>query len=410
MRSKIVSNSIHLLLLQILTYVLPLVTTPYLIRVLGVDNYGQIMLAMSAIVYVNIITDYGFKLTATKQISQCGRGEISKLSDIFSRVIYAKVFINFICFIIYFSILIMFDIEREIRNIFLLAYGMTISQLLLPVWFFQGIQEMKYISIFNGMSKLFYTLCIFLFLNSEDDTVLVPLINSSISIIFSLLSVVFAFRKYNLFICPFSFTKLKDSLFDGWYIFLQQLYSSLYGPINVLLLGYFTTNTIVGTFSIAQTLVSIPGMVVIVVGQAIYPHMSKLYTSDKVGYFCFLKKIAIAIIAYSILSTVMVYFIGSYAIEIFVGEPESNVNEILDVLLLGLLFSSFSQLITQVYVTTGKERVLSKISFFVMVCSLILSPFTIYNFGVIGLSIYIVLRQSIVFFLSLFFLRKVINE
>ena len=130
-------NFLSLSLLQAANYILPLITLPYLIRVLGAEKYGLVIFAQAFTHYFIILTDYGFDLSATRDIS-IHRDDKAKVADIFNSVLLIKFSImsaGFICFLI-----LVFSFQRfsEEWPVFLLSYGVVLGNFLFPLWFFQG--------------------------------------------------------------------------------------------------------------------------------------------------------------------------------------------------------------------------------------------------------------------------------
>ncbi len=88
----VVKNFFSLSIIQSVNYILPLITTPYIARVIGLEKYGVIAFALALCQYFVVFTSYGFNLTATRNISK-NRSNTHELSLIFSRVMYTKVFL-----------------------------------------------------------------------------------------------------------------------------------------------------------------------------------------------------------------------------------------------------------------------------------------------------------------------------
>ena len=95
---QLLSNFLSLTTLQAFTYILPLITLPYLVRVLGTEKFGLVMFAQAFIIFFNIFVDYGFNLSATREVS-VNRDNKNKLTEIYSSVISIKLLLLVVSFV-----------------------------------------------------------------------------------------------------------------------------------------------------------------------------------------------------------------------------------------------------------------------------------------------------------------------
>jgi PST family polysaccharide transporter len=157
--------------------------------VLGVEKFGLLSFAQATIAYFTIIVDYGFNLSATRDIS-IHREDKEKLSEIFSSVMIIKLGLFFISLILLTVLVFSFEKFRVEALLYYLTFGTVVGQLLFPVWFFQGMERMKYITYLNILAKLLFTITIFIFVKNSKDIYLVPVMNSLGFIVSGILSVI----------------------------------------------------------------------------------------------------------------------------------------------------------------------------------------------------------------------------
>ena len=195
-KKRLLSNFFSLSLLQLFTYVLPLLTLPYLVRVLGTEKFGLVMFAQAFIIFFNILVDYGFNLSATREVA-VNRESKEKLTEIFSSVMSIKFILIVISFAILSIVIFLFDNFSDNIDLFYLTFLWVIGQALFPVWYFQGLEKMKYITIVNVTSKLIFTIAIFIFIKDESDYILVPILNGLGFIIGGILSLRIVYKDFN---------------------------------------------------------------------------------------------------------------------------------------------------------------------------------------------------------------------
>lgn len=395
-KKQLLSNFFYLSVLQGANYLLPLLTVPYLIQILGMEHFGLLAFAGGVIAYFQIITNYGFNLTATKEIS-IHRDDKAKVTEIFSSVMIVKSILMIISFVLLSLLVFSFEKFRDDALIYLLTFGTVIGDLLFPVWFFQGMERMKYITYLNVLSKLIFTIAIFIFIKQQSDYYLVPVLTSFGFIIAGIWSLVIIKKDFGIWFEWQTISHLKSYLDDGKAIFLQQFYVSLYSRINIIFLGMFTNNTIVGYYSVVEKILAVPMSLFLVAVQAYYPYSAKAHKESAVKFFSQLKKLSFILISASLLFIFIVLLFNTKIIAFITGVQDNTlIVSVLNIMILGILFSSFGQLYTQTMIILDKANILNKISFIIMIFNLVFSPFVIIYFGILGLAYLIVTRQLVV--------------
>ena len=301
----ILNNFFSLTLLKVLTYILPLITFPYLIRVLGVEKFGLIMFAQATMYYFEIVVDFGFNLSATREVALNAK-KVNKLNEIISAVFSIKCFLLIISFLILFIVLSIFDRFTDDYLIYYYSFLKVIAFAFFPVWFFQGIEKMKYVTYINIVSKSIYTVLIFVFIQTESDYLLVPLINGFGFFIGSLLALYYVFKHFKHVFVFNSFAIIKQHFIDSSMFFLSRVSVSLYTSSNTFVLGLVASNLTVGYYAIAEKLYMVIRQLYQPIVQVIYPYISK---SKNLVFF---KKL------YPVV--VLLNFIGVYILWVFAPE------------------------------------------------------------------------------------------
>lgn len=276
----VVENFFSLSLLQTANYILPLVTLPYLVRVLGPGKYGLIAFAQALIQYFILASDYGFTLSATREIS-VNRSDGKKVSEIFSSVMAVKFILGIISLVLLCSIVVLIPKFNRDWPIYICTFGLVIGNLLFPTWFLQGIEKMKHLAVLNVISKAIFTVLIFVFVKNECHYIRVPIINSFGYIVAGLLSLWVILKSFNVkFIRP-SFHSIVHQLKEGWHVFISRISISLYTTTNTFVLGLFTNDIIVGYYAAGEKLIRVVISFFEPVFQAFYPYISKLAAESK---------------------------------------------------------------------------------------------------------------------------------
>lgn len=384
-KKRLSSNFFSLSVLQGTNYILPLITLPYLVRVLGVEYIGLLAFAMATITYFGIITNYGFNLTATKEIAMY-RNNKAKVTEIFSSVMIIKIILMIISFVLLSLLVFSFEKFRSDALIYFLSFGTVVAQVLFPVWFFQGMERMKYITYLNLLSKLIFTIAIFIFVKERNDFYMVPFLTSTGAIIAAIWSHFLIRKEFDIRFKMQNLNTLKTYLIDGWHLFLSRIYVSTYTTANILLLGLFTNNTTVGYYSIAEKIVvSIAGLFE-PANQAIYPYLARKYKENFAQFIRQLKKIAIMFLVFSLLLLLMSEYFKKEIVYLISGEYNIEVISLLSILLIRISLYPFGALFSNALIIMHRKSEYMKVMNATVLLDLMVVLPSIYFNGATGLA------------------------
>ncbi|ADC88776.1 polysaccharide biosynthesis protein [Thermocrinis albus DSM 14484] len=270
----LLENFLSLSVLQAVNYLAPLITLPYLVRVLGPDKFGLIAFSQAFIGYFMVLTDYGFNLSATREIS-INRDNKEKVSEIFNSVMIIKLGLLVLALLLMTVIVFSFEKFRKDWIVYYLTFGMVVGQVLFPTWFFQGMERMKYITFLNILAKLIFTGAIFVFVREQAHYIYVPLINSLGFIISGILALWIVFKDFGVKIMLPSWEAVKRELRDGFPLFLSTASIPLFNDTNIFILGLFADNTTVAIYTLAARIIGALIATQVPIVNSIFPWMSR---------------------------------------------------------------------------------------------------------------------------------------
>lgn len=286
----LIQNFFSLSALQFFNYLFPLITLPYVVRVLGPEKYGLINFAAAFAGYFVLLADYGFNLSATRQIS-VNRDNKEKIDEIFSSVLISKIILGIASFLLLIILVYSFELFRNDSAVYLFSFGAVISTVFFPLWIFQGLERMKYIPLIHFFPRLVGTILIFLLIVKQDDYLVLVIINSSVAVVIGIAGLIVSITKMKAkFKLPES-RIIFEQLKDGWTIFKSTVSINLYTNSNSFVLGLLTNNEIVGYFSAADKIrIAVQG-IFSPISQTVFPYVNKLLVDSIESFISFNKKL-----------------------------------------------------------------------------------------------------------------------
>ncbi len=390
-RKRLISNFFYLSFIQFANYLLPLLTLPYLIKTLGMDKYGLISFAVVFLNYFKVISDYGFNLSATREVSVF-RNDKKKLQEIYSSVLSIKISLMIIGFIILLFLVFFIPKFKNDSLLYILSFGSVIGFNLFPVWFFQGIEKMKYVTFFNVFSKVIFTIAIFLFVKSPNDYHLVPILTSLGFIISGFASLFIIHFHFKI---RFSFQRkriLWIYLTNGWNIFVTDFMPNMYNNFSVFFVGFFVNFEELGYYALAAKIIDVLNNFIGILRNTTYPYLAR----DNSKF----KKIAKITIGAGICLTLLVFLIAPTILPLIFGDKLNRS-------LIYFYILGFSPMLLAISYTFGnnkllvlrKDKEMKNITFKSSIAGFILALISIPILGAIGAAITLVFTRGLRAFL-----------
>lgn len=405
-RTVLLKNFTSLSAVQVANYLFPLITLPYLVRVLGPEGYGLFNFAFAFIAYFITISDYGFNLTAPREIS-INRDDKEKLTEIFSSVLSIKGGLLIAGFLLLFLVVNLFSKFKENEIIYYVMFLIAVGHAIYPLWFFQGMEKMKYISFTTITIKAITVLLIFLLVKTRNDLFTLVAIHSFSSLALGVSGIGFVFLKFKVRFKLQSFDTLKYHFFEGGYIFLSTAAINLYTSTNTFILGLFAGDAIVGYFSAADKIRAAVQSLFSTISQTVYPHLAAIFTRSFEEGISFVKKMTRYFGGISFLACLLVFIFSDKIILLVLGsqyEQSILVLRIISFLPFIILMSNIAGI--QTMLNTGYKKEFSRIIMVAAIINLAISFIIVPVFFEIGSAVSVVITEIYVTLAMIVFLIR----
>lgn len=276
-RHPVVRNTVALYGVQIANYLFPIITIPYISRVLRPEGWGMVVFAQSLAMWLSLVLEYGFNLSATREIAR-KREDCNYLTKVSAGVLGAK---SVLALGTLFAALILYQVVpvlRQFPEYLLLAWFSAVTQGLNPLWYFQGTEQLQLPAALNIGSRFFATVLTFFVVQGPNDGELLLILQSIASLLATGIAIIWMYREI-----PFRWPKLEETLFalrSGWTMFFFRSAVSLYTTANSFILGLFVPPAMVGFYGGAEKINKAVLAMLNPISQVLYPRMNYLMARD----------------------------------------------------------------------------------------------------------------------------------
>ncbi len=347
-------NILYSGILTTANYIFPLITYPYVSRVLGVANIGVCNFVDSIINYFLIFSALGIGVVGIREIAK-NKGDKEKLQKSFSQLFTINTISTSIALLV--LMVAMHTIDRLQENYELLWIGVLklVFNYLLIEWFYKGLEDFKYITNRTIWVRSLYVICVFILVKTPQDISIYYFLTSAIIIINAAINVLYA-RKYVKF--TFFFSALKEYTKSICVFGLYNILTSMYTTFNVAYLGFVSTDTQVGYYTTSTKIHTIILMAFTAVTGVLMPRMAAILSEKRYDeYKRLIKKSVQILLLFAIPCVIIIEIFAPLIIRIIAGAGyEGAIIPLRIIAPLVLIIGIEQILITQSLIPMGKDK------------------------------------------------------
>lgn len=329
-KNRIAKNTISLAIFHIAKMAFPFIVLPYLTRVLSTDNYGIVAYVRTTMLYLQVLVDFGFVLSATKEIVRA-KGNKQKINKIVSDTLLARIILAAAGLIVVIILSLSLPILRENLLYTILSYVPVFCSIFLMDFLFRGLEKMQVITIRFVVMKIVSTLLTFIFVKSDGQLLLIPILDI-ISTAIAIVLVMIEMRKLKIHVRIGDFRKALVSIRESFIYFLSSIASTSFNALSTIIIGIFLSKTDVAYWGICMQIIGSIQACYSPLSDGIYPEMVR---SKNINILKKVLKIFTPIVA---MGSIMVAIFAGVGLGILGGKKYADAVPILRILTPCLFF------------------------------------------------------------------------
>ncbi|MEO8254814.1 MAG: oligosaccharide flippase family protein, partial [Flavobacterium sp.] len=394
-RKQLLINFFSLTVFQAIEVLIPIIAIPIIINRVGADKFGLISFALVFTIFFQIIINFGFNTISIRDIS-IYKNNIEKKNEVFNDTFNSKLILSFLCLIVFVIIIFSYSKFSVEPAIYLFTYLSLFGQSLIPIWFFQGIQETKFLTLSNFIGKSAYLILLLVFLKNESNYLLVPIFSFVGYFITAVMSLYVVFKKHKIQYTFITFKSFKAQLKIGKYMFLSEIKLYFISYFNIFLLGLISGNQAVAYFVGAEKILRAVSNLFIPVQNSLFPVLALKLNSNKDQASVFIKKMLSIFIFFLLTLTFVLFFFSEKIITIALGLEMKESIMVFKILILIPLLSNLDLFFgKQILLNLNKEREFFRVVLFIAIINVPMIYFFITKYSYIGASISQLITQTL---------------
>lgn len=312
-------NVASLCSVNVANMLLPLLTVPYVVRIIGPARLGLLNFSQAYVTYFALLINYGFEIAAVRAIA--GRqDDQAHTNRIFSEVLAGKTLLWIVSTIAFVAITLSTPALREHAWLHAGTYLSCVGTVLFPIWLYQAMEDLGRVAVFNFLVKLLFSVSIFALIRRPGDYFYQNLALSIAQVLIGLVALIVATRRFNVRFAWPTAAALRRRFRSDRTLFLSSVMITLYATSNVFILGLMSSAYSVGIFSAGIRLESIArSFVGLAINQAFFPIAARAFGLGRAQGLLMIQQVFLPLLVFLSLISLFLWLIAPVFITGFYG-------------------------------------------------------------------------------------------
>ena len=272
-KGTLLKNTVMLYILTFSTYLFGFITIPYQTRVLGPEIYGILGFAQSCAIYIQLILDFGFILSATEDVAK-HREDRRELSKILSGVLACKTVLAAAVLLFVAGVCVVVPKFRQDALLYILFFVYIFINSLLPDFLYRGLEKMSAITYRTVLVKLFFTVAVFIFLRNPGQYYAIPVLNACGALGACLWTYFDVYHRLGIRLVKVEPAYIWVTMKRSSGYFWSRIATTIYGATNSLIIGFvYPTGPTMGYYTASEKLMTTARSVFSPIADSLYPYM-----------------------------------------------------------------------------------------------------------------------------------------
>jgi O-antigen/teichoic acid export membrane protein len=404
-RQKQLNNFVTYGVGQAFNLVTPILVVPFIISICGEEGYGKIGVGLAIAFFLMVFIDFGSDILGVKEVS-VNRENKEKLENIFITIYTAK-FLLLLLVLALASLLFytipFFALEQKL---FFLSLPILVGQCINPTWFLQGLENFKWITILNIISKVIYVLGIFIFIQKPSDYIFNNLFWGIGMIIANGFVFLYILNKNSYSFKKIKTVEVKAYLKSNFSMFSSQIFVSLQMYSPIVLISFFGNNTMAGQYKIIDQIIVIFRTYILLFFNFVFPRVCYLLNKSKEEGINYWKKVNGLNFLFILFLIIFIALYSFAVVDYFNPKDVIYISVLLKIALFIPILQSISQPLKQLIFGWNRQREYIKTTMIITVITLLLIVVLTPIYKVLGVLISLIISEILIICIFFYYTRN----